>query len=116
MILVHIANAFVYIHKYGLENIPTLLFQACLDPYGEHNIPIYKTMPFDLFLLYVYNFTIVGSNVYLYLYLRKQTENNRALKDADRKREKRRNFIPAQIGIIVTVYLIGKHWNNQGFE
>ena len=114
--LVHIANAFVWIHKYGIESLPTLLFQACLDPYGEHNIPIYKVMPIDLFLLYVYNFTIVGSNVYLYLYLRKQTENNRALKDADKKKEKRRNFIPAQIGIIVTVYLIGKHWNNQGFE
>ena len=105
--MIHILNFFVFAQRNGIENIPTLLFQSCVDPYAEHNIALYKIMPIDLFLLYVYHAAIVGSNVYLYLYLRKQTENNRAIKDSDKIKEKRRNFIPAQSGIFVTAAVLG---------
>ena len=107
LLLIHILNFFVFTRRNGIENVPTLLFQSCLDPYAEHNIALYKIMPIDLILLYVYHMAIIGSNVYLYLYLKKQTENNIALKDADKRKEKRRNFVPAQSGIFVTAEVAG---------
>ena len=51
-------------------------------------------------LLFIYFFILMGGNFYLFLFLKSQTENNKALTTVDKKKERKRNFVSAKSGII----------------
>ena len=107
LLLVHILDALFY----ALMNdgdLPILQYQACINPYTEFKLALYKLMPLTLVLIYMYNGIIIHSNTFLYLYLKTQTENNIALKEADRKRDRKRNFVPAKTGFIAAIQVLGK--------
>ena len=98
-------DALVFVRNNGTEQFPTLLFQACIAPYEKHNLPLFKLMPVDQALIYFYNGLVIYCNAQLYFYLRTQTETNVALKEADRKRDRKRNFVSARFSIIHTFFL-----------
>ena len=71
-------------------------------------MPLYKLMPLDQALFYVYSITIIFSNIYLFKYLKKKTETSTAINEADKRKERKRNFVPAKTGFIsLAVLLVG---------
>ena len=52
------------------------------------------------------NPSILCSNTYLYRFLKTQTENNIALKETDQKKNRKRNFVPASLGIVHIFLLV----------
>ena len=89
-------------------DLPILQYQACMNPHTEFKLALYKLMPLTLVLVYTYNGIIIYSNAFLYFYLQTQTENNIAIKEADRKRDRTRNFVPAKTGFIAVIQVVGK--------
>ena len=78
-----------------------------MDPWSEPtNILLYKLMPFDQSLFYFYCLTIIFSNIYLFKYLKNKTETSTATNEADKKKERKRNFVPAKTGFISLVALV----------
>ena len=53
-----------------------------------------------------YYFCIIYSNFFLYKYLANMTENNKAIKETDKKKDRKRNFIPAQASIACAVVMV----------
>ena len=53
-----------------------------------------------------YYFCIIYSNFFLYKYLKTMTENNKAIKETDKKRDRKRNFIPARASIMCAVVMV----------
>ena len=59
----------------------------------------------------MYYFCIIYGNFFLYKYLEKHTENNKAVKEADKKKDRQRNIIPARasfhcVGVLVTSFMV----------
>ena len=57
-------------------------------------------------LLMFYYFCIIYSNFFLYKYLATMTENNKAIKETDKKKDRKRNFIPARASIMCAVVMV----------
>ena len=100
-----------------------MLFRACLDPHSRYSLPLYNLLPvhhgltyLDIFsftpslycsvLLMFYYFCVIYSNFFLYKYLQTMTENNKAIKETDKKKNRKRNFIPAQASIMCAVVMV----------
>ena len=84
-----------------MNDHPFLLYQACImRPYSFYDTPLLYTLKLDSALLFIYNIIIIIGNVYLFLFLQSQTENNTALSSVDKKKERKRNFVSAKSGII----------------
>ena len=90
--------------KYFLQNEdhPFLIYKACIDPFSFYDVHLTKVLPWDNVLLFVYDSVIVLGNLYLWKYLSGQTETNHALKEVDRKKERKRNFLTAKDGVITS--------------
>ena len=87
----------------GFEKSPMVLYHACLSPWGEFNFPLHKVMPWNHFIFILCCAVSVSCNLFLYRFLSDKTENNSALNEVDRKKDRKRNFIPASIGMTVFV-------------
>lgn len=61
---------------------------------------------FFLVLLMLYYFSIIYSNFFLYKYLATMTENNKAIKETDKKKDRKRNFIPARASVMCAVVMV----------
>ena len=85
--------------KYGRSGL--ILYQACLDPQGAFTIPMYQVKPWDQILMYVLLMINIFSNFYLYRFLQKQTSQNIATTEIDKKKARKRNLVPASIGMII---------------
>ena len=106
-ICIHFFNTVIFLQQNGLSKYPFILYRACVDPWSEPNdMPLYEVLPFDQALFYVYSLNLIFSNIYLFKYLRNKTETSTATKEADKKKERKRNFVPAQTGFISLVVLI----------
>ena len=57
-------------------------------------------------LLVVYYFCIIYGNFFLYKYLEKHTENNKAVQEADKKKDRQRNIIPARASFHCALLLV----------
>ena len=62
-------------------------------------------MPLNQLIVYICDSIIISSNLFLYRFLKQQTTNNSALTASDRRKERKKNFVPAQVGIIATIIL-----------
>ena len=100
----HVFNSVNYFLNHG--NHPFLLYHACIDPYSFYNISLFKVLIIDTSLLLFYDLIIIFGNLYLYKYLSGQTERNSFLKEVDKKKERKRNFISAKNGISATAGMI----------
>ena len=54
----------------------------------------------------VYYFCIIYGNFFLYKYLEKHTENNKAVQEADKKKDRQRNIIPARASFHCALLLV----------
>ena len=52
------------------DNVPILLYQACIDPTSDFSVTFFTAMPFQVTMSYVYIFVMVYNNIYLYWFLR----------------------------------------------
>lgn len=102
----HVFNSVNYFLNHG--NHPFLLYHACIDPYSFYDISVFndKLLIIDISLLLFYDLIIVLGNLYLYKCLSGQTEKNTFLKEVDKKKERKRNFISAKNGISATAGMI----------
>ena len=113
LILFHIFNSVQYFLNHG--DHPFLLFHACSDPYSNYDIPIYKLLVIDNAMICFYQIITVLGNVYVWKYLRGQTERNKSLKEVDKKKERKRNFVSAKNGIRTAIALIIAYFYNSIF-
>ena len=68
LLFLHLIDGFwVYNTK---DNVPILLYQACIDPKSDFSVPFLTAMPFQVIMSYIYIFVMVYNNMYLYWYLR----------------------------------------------
>ena len=104
LLIFHSFNSVRYFIIHG--DHPFLLYHACIDPYSFYDIPIFKLLIIDNAMNFFYQAITVLGNVYVWKYLRGQTENNMALKEVDKKKERKRNFVPAKNGIRTAMALI----------
>lgn len=103
LLIMHLFDGFINYKVKGTEGFPLLLHQACKDPFSEYRIPFYKLMPFQQIMIYVYIYIIIHSNLFLYKFLMNQADkrNLAMINKVDRKRDRKRNFVPAQTGILM---------------
>ena len=63
--------------KSGVERLPFLVYQTCLDPLSKYEPVEFKKFPFIyLILTQAADGCIIGFNIYLYKYLDRQTRGN----------------------------------------
>ena len=92
--------------NYGLEKSPLVLYHACLNPWGEFKVPLHTVMPLN-HLIIIISFVInISCNIFLYRYLSDRTENNSALNEFDRKKDRKRNLVPARLGSTLIFFYI----------
>ena len=91
----------------AIERSPMMLYKACMDPWNDHTINVYTILPWNHYFLVFLATTNFAFNLFLYKYLDAMTENNSARSQVDKKRDRRRNLVPAHIGMIsIGIYLI----------
>ena len=93
---------FNFISFYGQNNdvSPWVLYHACLDPWSIFQFPLTKLMPVNQLILHISSCINIFCNLWLYRYLNRMTKENMALNARDKKKEKKRNLIPAKTGMI----------------
>ena len=117
LLFFHSFNSVRYFINHG--DHPFLLYHACIDPYSFYDIPIFKLLIIDNVMIFFYQVITVLGNIYVWIYLRGHTENNMALKEVDKKKERKRNFVPAKNGIRTAMALIFSYFYHSifyGFE
>ena len=117
LLFFHAFNSVQYFVNHG--DHPFLLYHACIDPYSFYDIPIFKLLIIDNVMNFFYQVITVLGNIYVWIYLRGHTENNMALKEVDKKKERKRNFVPAKNGIRTAMALIFSYFYHSifyGFE
>ena len=80
---------------------PLVLYQACLNPGKDHTFKVYKLMPWNQMIMIVLTIVNVSCNLFLFRFLGSMTEQNIARSEVNRKKDRKRNLIPAHIGMIV---------------
>ena len=78
-----------------------VLYRACLNPNKDHTFPLHKLMPWNHIIIILSLFINISCNLFLYRYLGNQTTKNQALSEVNKKKERKRNLVPAHLGIIV---------------
>ena len=84
-----------------------LLYQTCMDPWKtSYSSLLFKVMPINQLLLHAASWCIVGFNIILYKYLEMEARNNTALAATDQIKLRRRNLVPAKVGIYSLMFLM----------
>ena len=61
---------------------------------------MFKVMPINQLILHISTGVNICCNLWLWSFLNKMTNRNTALEAKDRKKERKRNLVPAKIGLI----------------
>ena len=99
------ASFFVHF-KANAQGSPWVLYHACLDPWSKFQFPFNKLMPVNQMILHMSSMINICCNLWLCRYLSKMTLRNTALQAKDRKRDRKRNLLPAKIGLISLVFYV----------
>lgn len=112
--------------KSGVERLPLLIYQTCLDPWSKHKP---SSMPVVYVILtQTADLCIICFNLYLYRYLSNRSRENTggynsiltikckiycvcvlALSAADKLKARRRNLISAKVGFYSFIFMIIYH-------
>lgn len=91
----------------GTEKSPLLLYQTCLDPRKtSFSLPVVQVMPFNQALVHAAAWIIVGSNIFLFKHLDNVSRNNISLSETDQVKNRRKNLVPAKVGILSLFFII----------
>ena len=63
----------------------------------------FKVMPVNQLILHISAIVNIACNLWLFRYLNKMTDQNTALQPSNKKKEKKRNLMPAQVGFLSIV-------------
>ena len=96
---------FVHFNE-NAEGSPLVLYQACLNPWKMFQFPFIKLMPVNQMILHMSSMINICCNLWLCRYLNKMTMGNTALQARDRKKDRKRNLLPAKIGMISLVFYL----------
>ena len=90
-----IGEALIYftLGSFYFQDIEMVLYHACLDPWAEFKFPIHKVLPLNQLVIFCCVLVSVSCNIFLYRFLAKQTKNNSALTENDKKKNRKRNLI-----------------------
>ena len=83
----------------GYGKTHMVLYHACLDPVANFQYPLHKLMPANHLILLLCTVADITCNLFLYRFLSKQTDTNVSIKEVNKKKERKRNFIPAKLGM-----------------
>ena len=99
--VMNIISAIVLRYSDSKSKLPFILYNACLDPYTiNFSKPFTEVMFFNQLIVYIFDFINIGSNLFLWRFLKKHEVSNTAAKTvSDKKKERKRNFVPANVGI-----------------
>ena len=100
----HMLNSVRYFLQFG--DHPFLLYKACMDPFSFYDVLFTEVLFMDNLLLFIYDLVIVFGNLYLWRFLNGQTEKNRSLREVDKKKERKRNFVTAKNSVITSAATI----------
>jgi hypothetical protein len=85
---------------------PMMVYQACMNPWNDHTIHVTKLHQWNHLILVILVTANFACNLFLYRFLENMTGNNSARSEVDKKRDRRRNLVPAHIGMIsIGMYL-----------
>ena len=87
---------------YGLS--PLILYHACIKPEGNHIFPPYIVFPIMWIVIFGSAFTNITCSFLLFRYLQNITENTIARSEVDKKKDRKRNLIPARIGMMIIAW------------
>ena len=78
---INIINVISGVHlRYSKSKLPTIFYNACLDPYTlNFSKSINEVMFFNQIIIYICDFTIIASNLFLYRFLKNQEKNNKGI-------------------------------------
>ena len=94
-----------FVHfKENSEGSPWVLYRACLNPWRKFQFPLTKLTPVNQMIGHMSIMINICCNLWLCRYLNKMTMGNTALQARDRKRDRKRNLLPAKIGFISLVF------------
>ena len=83
------------------------LYQTCMDPWKtSYSVLLFNVMPINQLLLHAATWCIVGFNIILYKYLDMEARNNTALAATDQIKTRRRNLVPAKVGIYSLLFMM----------
>ena len=84
-----------------------ILYQTCMDPWKtSYSMLLFNVMPLNQLLLHAASWCIVGFNIILYKYLDMEARNNTALAVTDQIKTRRRNLVPAKVGIYSLLFMM----------
>ena len=99
--------SFYFFYDELTQPSPWPLYHACLDPWKKFQFPFSKVVPVNQLILHISTIVNIACNLWLFSYLKKMTDKNTALKPSDKKKEKKRNLMPAQVGFLsMIIYFI----------
>ena len=61
-------------------------------------------MPWNHLIIILSFIVNISCNLFLYRYLSDKTENNSALTEVDRKKDRKRNLVPARLGLVLIFF------------
>jgi hypothetical protein len=86
---------------------PQVLYQACLDPEGHHTFPMYNIKPWNQLIMGLLTIVNISCNLFLYRFLGTISEKSTARSETDKKKNRKRNLVPANIGFsVLGIYII----------
>ena len=106
LILIHFLKNLPLFFNERYKTAPIMLVKACLDPHQMYHISIFNVLPFDQLMLFIYNFFCCYGNFSLYRFLQTHEKDNKALDEGDKRKSRRRNFVPAKLGNVHLFFLI----------
>ena len=86
--------------NYGLS--PLLIYQACTQPSRNTLVSTpHIAFPLMMIIIFFASTANIACNFLLFKYLQNITENTAARSEVDKKKDRKRNLVPAQIGMII---------------
>ena len=82
-----------------------VLYTACMDPWKKFNNPIHRVFPLNRLIILISSCINVSCNIFLSVYLSGKTQTNTAIREVDKKKNRKRNLIPANTRLYVVFWL-----------
>ena len=91
--------------SFYFQNDTMVLYTACMDPWKKFNNPIHRDFPLNHLIILISSCINVSCNIFLSVYLSGKTQTNTAIREVDKKKNRKRNLIPANTGLYVVFWL-----------
>ena len=100
--LIVLGEVLLVLHAFSLSRTkdPWPMFNACVNPIGFKNTSIVEIEPYDQLFMHIYHAITIFCNIFIWFYLKEELKSNISLEPKDRKLNRKRNLVPAKIGVI----------------